>query len=75
MLSTVLRIRKKECETTIKVSFDRTAGNAIRNNIALSWRINAASILGLAEAEIGGKCLVSAANFSDGVGYTGTCSK
>jgi hypothetical protein len=71
MLSIVLITRKNECNMTIKVSFDCIRGNAMRNKIALSWRKNTASMFGLAVANIG-KCFASAANFSGGVGYTGT---
>ena len=45
-LNTVLRIRKNECNTTIKLSLDVQEVNAIRKRIARNCLKNEASILG-----------------------------
>lgn len=72
-LKTVLRTRKNECKTTIRVSLDLNEGNAMRKRIARSWRRKAVSILGFDFKDVGcsGKKGASDLSFESGVSRIG----
>lgn len=70
ILNTVLKTRKNECSTTMRLSLDLHEGKAMRNKMARSCLKNDASMLGFVFAvpESGGKDRASAFNLLSGVG-------